>query len=275
MRAGTIVLVAATVFGLGCWVGRLAKTGRWSSGAGRAHGAVGRAFPDARPLGARVAQMGGRATRFDAFFVRASVSAASERFGLSLEKMGAEIGRHQIGKTRIVRYTDRRGVTSYAIFSPGPKGNGCTVQIAHAPASAGGIERRGVPKTEPSDVPPPPSSQTLFHAAGGSKNPSTLSLLETTAGVEETGSKTTMIADVHTDGNTRQALEEGVGYIQHITVAYQLPDGRIAVGRGPVFSYYEFKQPLADRLTDEAWRQMLEYGQAPAPPEWTSSFKTW
>lgn len=186
MRAGTIVLVAATVFGLGCWVGRLAKTGRWSSGAGRAHGAVGRAFPDARPLGARVAQMGGRATRFDAFFVRASVSAASERFGLSLEKMGAEIGRHQIGKTRIVRYTDRRGVTSYAIFSPGPKGNGCTVQIAHAPASAGGIERRGVPKTEPSDVPPPPSSQTLFHAAGGSKNPSTLSLLETTAGVEET-----------------------------------------------------------------------------------------
>ncbi len=101
------------------------------------------------------------------------------------------------------------------------------------------------------------------------------SLSRVTAGVEETGAKTTMIADVHTDGNTRQALEEGVGYIQHITVAYQLPDGRIAVGRGPVFSYYEFKQPLADRLTDEAWRQMLEYGQTPDPPEWTSSFKTW
>ncbi len=101
------------------------------------------------------------------------------------------------------------------------------------------------------------------------------SLSRVTAGVEDTGSKTTMIADVHTDGNTQQALEEGVGYIQHITVAYQLPDGRIAVGRGPAFSYYEFKQPMADRLTDEAWRELLQKGQAPAPPEWTRSFNTW
>ncbi len=93
-----------------------------------------------------------------------------------------------------------------------------------------------------------------------------------TRGVEETGSKTTIIADVHTDGNTRQVLEEGVGYVQTVAVAYQLPDGRVALGMGPVLSYYEFKHPMADRLTDEAWRELLKTNP-PAPPQWTSSFK--
>ena len=94
----------------------------------------------------------------------------------------------------------------------------------------------------------------------------------TTRGVEEAGSKTTIIADVHTDGNTRQVLEEGVGYVQTVAVAYQLPDGRVALGMGPALSYYEFKHPMADRLTDEAWRELLKTNP-PAPPQWTSSFK--
>ncbi|MCK4323212.1 MAG: DUF3160 domain-containing protein, partial [Armatimonadetes bacterium] len=99
------------------------------------------------------------------------------------------------------------------------------------------------------------------------------SLDRLTAGTEDVAAKTSLIADVHTDGNTRQVLEEAVGYVERITVAYQLPDGRIAAGQGPVFSYYEFKQPMADRLTDEAWREMLQQGQAPALPEWTRSFR--
>jgi hypothetical protein len=45
------------------------------------------------------------------------------------------------------------------------------------------------------------------------------------------------------------------------------------LGAGPVFSYYEFKWPLANRLTDEAWFAMLENHQAPAPPAWTQSFR--
>lgn len=93
-----------------------------------------------------------------------------------------------------------------------------------------------------------------------------------TRGVEKTGAKTTIIADVHTDGNTRQVLEEGVGYVQTIAVAYQLPDGRTALGMGPVLSYYEFKHPMADRLTDEAWRELLK-SNPPAPPQWTASFQ--
>jgi len=43
------------------------------------------------------------------------------------------------------------------------------------------------------------------------------------------------------------------------------------VGAGPVFSYYEFKQPMENRLTDEVWREMLET-KAPSEPEWTKSF---
>jgi hypothetical protein len=91
-------------------------------------------------------------------------------------------------------------------------------------------------------------------------------------GVSEAGEKTTMVADVHTDTNSKQCLEEGVGCVQMLVAAYRLPDGRILIGAGPVLSYYEFKQPMGERLTDEKWRQMLESGKAPARPKWTGSF---
>ncbi len=83
--------------------------------------------------------------------------------------------------------------------------------------------------------------------------------------------KTVMIADVHTEGNTEKVLEEGVGYIKTMIVAYKLPQGHVLLGAGPVFSYYEFKQPMAERLTDEAWRTMLET-KHPPEPTWTKSF---
>jgi len=83
--------------------------------------------------------------------------------------------------------------------------------------------------------------------------------------------KTVMIADVHTEGNVEKALEEGVGYIKTLIAAYKLPEGHILVGVGPVFSYYEFKQPMEERLTDEAWREMLDTVHPPEP-EWTKSF---
>jgi len=91
-------------------------------------------------------------------------------------------------------------------------------------------------------------------------------------GVNNQGKETTIIADVHTDTNTLQVLEEGVGYVDLIVVAYKCPDGRIILGAGPVFSYYEFKQPMSNRLTDEQWKQQLENGQQPDRPSWTSSF---
>ena len=93
------------------------------------------------------------------------------------------------------------------------------------------------------------------------------------AGVEAKGKETTIVADVHTDTNPpRQVLEEGVGYVDLILVAYKVPDGRLIVGAGPVFSYYEFKHPMAERLTDEKWQEMLKQGDAPGRPTWIGSF---
>jgi len=91
-------------------------------------------------------------------------------------------------------------------------------------------------------------------------------------GVKDKGKETTIIADVHTDTNSNQVLEEGVGYVDLIVVAYKVPDGRVIAGAGPVFSYYEFKHPIDDRLTDEQWKEMLENGEEPDRPDWTSSF---
>jgi len=93
------------------------------------------------------------------------------------------------------------------------------------------------------------------------------------AEVEAEGKETTLVADVHSDANPpMEVLEEGVGYVDLMLVAYMVPDGRVIVGAGPVLSYYEFKHPLSDRLTDEAWKEMLEQGNEPDRPDWIGSF---
>lgn len=99
------------------------------------------------------------------------------------------------------------------------------------------------------------------------------SLIETVSGgdVDPDVFKTVLIADVHTEGNTEKVLEEGVGYIKTLVAAYKHPDGHILIGAGPVFSYYEFKQSMENRLTDEVWREMLNT-EHPPEPEWTKSF---
>ncbi len=98
-------------------------------------------------------------------------------------------------------------------------------------------------------------------------------LIETVSGgdVEPDALKSVMIADVHTDGNTKKVLEEGTGFIKTAIIAYKLPQGHIVLGVGPVFSYYEFKQPMDERLTDEAWRKILE-GNPPDEPLWIRNF---
>ena len=73
-------------------------------------------------------------------------------------------------------------------------------------------------------------------------------------------------------------LEVSVGRVNPIyaVVPIVAEDGSsyLQVAKGGVFSYYEFTWPARDRLTDEKWRQMLDEGQAPAPPDWTGSFFT-
>jgi len=93
------------------------------------------------------------------------------------------------------------------------------------------------------------------------------------AGVDTEGKQTTIVADVHTDTNTEKVLEEGVGKVDLILVVYKQPDGQIVVGAGPVMSYYEFKHPMSDRLTDEKWREMLNSENIPEQPNWIKEIK--
>ncbi|MCK4787687.1 MAG: DUF3160 domain-containing protein [Desulfobacteraceae bacterium] len=97
-------------------------------------------------------------------------------------------------------------------------------------------------------------------------------LEETITGVDGTGISTVLVADVHTHSYEERVVEEGVGYVDLITVACQLPSGSIILTVGPVLSYYEFKHPMSDRLTDEAWRQLLDSPQKPDRPEWFQPF---
>jgi hypothetical protein len=84
----------------------------------------------------------------------------------------------------------------------------------------------------------------------------------------EADERMALVADVHTDSNTRQVLEEGVGDAFPIYVVVMV-EGEQVVALGGVFSYYEFKQPMSDRLTDEAWQAM---SPKPDLPAWTGSF---
>ncbi|MFN8622232.1 MAG: DUF3160 domain-containing protein [Chloroflexota bacterium] len=81
-----------------------------------------------------------------------------------------------------------------------------------------------------------------------------------------------IVADIasgrdHTTGEI-QVVETGTGAVDTILVLVPDDKGRFQVARGGVYSYYEFLQPVSERLTDEAWRAMLENGEAPPRPSW-------
>ncbi|RXG62780.1 DUF3160 domain-containing protein [Candidatus Atribacteria bacterium 1244-E10-H5-B2] len=87
----------------------------------------------------------------------------------------------------------------------------------------------------------------------------------------DTDEKMEIVADVHTDVNTGQVLEEGVGPPFNIYVIIDSAQG-LRICRGAVFSYYEFKHSMEDRLNDEKWQEMGEKGERPNQPDWVKSF---
>lgn len=87
--------------------------------------------------------------------------------------------------------------------------------------------------------------------------------------VDETDKDMSVVADVHTGGD--KVLEEGVGHAYEILAIVPV-EGRLVLTRGAAFSYYEFQQPIGDRLTDEKWQSMVNTGRAPQPPVWTKTF---
>ena len=86
----------------------------------------------------------------------------------------------------------------------------------------------------------------------------------------DTDNRMDIIADVHTDPSaTKSVLEEAVGSPADIYVLVRDERG-YRICRGGVFTYYEFKQPMNKRLTDEQWQQMGRDGKRPARPIWAS-----
>jgi len=79
-----------------------------------------------------------------------------------------------------------------------------------------------------------------------------------------------VVADVATDPNGL-ALTQGTGYAKEIYVAFPR-DGEVVLGRGVVYSQYEFTVPLAERLTDEAWHVRLRNGEIPPFAPWKGAF---
>lgn len=97
--------------------------------------------------------------------------------------------------------------------------------------------------------------------------------------MEKTGADTTnylienpaaLVADVATDPNG-QVLEEATGHIANIYVIVPI-DGKLRITKGGIFTYYEFAQPIAQRLTDKQWREMLDGNEPPKLPTWTNAF---
>ena len=83
-----------------------------------------------------------------------------------------------------------------------------------------------------------------------------------------------VVVDIHTEPNSQAVLEEGLGYPLAVEAGNELmrqerttggsqPPGT-ALPRGARFNWYEFKQPMDQRLTDEAWQALLKNGQAGA-----------
>ncbi len=80
-----------------------------------------------------------------------------------------------------------------------------------------------------------------------------------------------MVADVHTDPDSQSCLEVAVGDAMFGVIAVDNGKDRM-VYVGPLYSYYEFRQPVEKRLTDPEWMQMIQTGNLPARPEWTKEF---
>jgi len=72
-------------------------------------------------------------------------------------------------------------------------------------------------------------------------------------------------------GAQNEVLEVGIGWIDRLYVAVPL-EGGMQVAQGGIFSYYEFRQPRSQRLTDEEWRDRLSGSGAPALPAWADNF---
>ena len=63
-----------------------------------------------------------------------------------------------------------------------------------------------------------------------------------------------LVVDIATDAENMTCLEVATGNPMMITTLVEV-DGKLRVATGAVYSFYQFEQPLSDRLTDDAWQK--------------------
>ncbi len=83
-----------------------------------------------------------------------------------------------------------------------------------------------------------------------------------------------LVTDIATDPANGVCLQLGTGKAARIITAVCF-DGEVRLARGAVYDFYEFEQPVSNRLTDEEWRSMLkdqEGSRMPERPSWIRSF---
>lgn len=92
---------------------------------------------------------------------------------------------------------------------------------------------------------------------------------ETYNTLSEDDSDMSVVADVHTA--LRKALEVGTGHADDLIAVVPI-EGKLYIARGSVLSYYEFAVPVNSRLTDHAWKQMVQKHKTPPRPPWIGSY---
>ena len=65
-----------------------------------------------------------------------------------------------------------------------------------------------------------------------------------------------IVADVATDPDSGTCLELGTGEASIIYVVVEV-DGHLKLASGTCFSFYQFEQPVSERLTDSEWRRSM------------------
>lgn len=92
-----------------------------------------------------------------------------------------------------------------------------------------------------------------------------------------------VVADIATDPNG-SVLEVGSGNAEAVYVVFPI-DGELHVGKGSVYSFYQFQVPISERMTDSEWRNALSGGyldddynwvtseDKPEHPEWAKSYR--
>ena len=89
----------------------------------------------------------------------------------------------------------------------------------------------------------------------------------------EKNARSALIADVHTDVVKGQILYQADGIPNYIYVAVKDQNGT-RLTKGLVFNYYEFTNPLAQRLNDQDWQSInytTDKSKLPSSPDWAKS----